>query len=95
MKAVETRDALLSSNVSRDGLKIGNKWFKECLDELDQLESDAELGRAVRMAFKNTDKALFLAHWQDGEDGEFYVLEEKSLEFDCEEELLEWARGVE
>ena len=51
MKAEQTRKALEISLNSDDGLAISYKWYDECTSELDQLESDAELGRAVRKAF--------------------------------------------
>jgi hypothetical protein len=84
MKAIETRDALLSSNVGEDGLKISDMWYKECLNELDQLEADAELGCAVRKAF-----VYFSMGQPEGEKDEivFHILNE--------EDLLEWVKGVE
>ena len=66
---------------------------EEAIEELEELERLARIGKATEKAFEKTDVAMFLAHWQDGEDGPFYVDEKHSYEFDSIEELINWAES--
>ena len=88
MKAENARKALLYSNESIDGLAIGHRWYKECLDELSELERIAteyeankhyiELGKAVDKLFED-----------------YAWVETIGEDFKNTEELLEWAEGRE
>jgi hypothetical protein len=78
MKAENSRKALGYSNLYNEGLAIDDKWYKECIVELKELERLAKLGAAYLKWCELTGKMH--------RAGDNVVIP-------FEEELLEWAEG--
>jgi phage tail tube protein FII len=72
--ATNTRDFIYDEYTA-----IGLNIDPDIIEELDQLEADAELGRAVRKAFEKG----------------YGMVDEEMFGFDSAEELIEWGRDCE
>jgi len=74
-----------------------NEVVSECVAELDQLEADAELGRAVRKAFEKFYYLGVGAYVDEDVDdeGEIYDCVSFDHTINNEKQLLEWAEEVE